>query len=171
MGYTTEFEGEIHVTPPLNEHEVQFLRDFAGSRRMKRTNGPLYAVPGDNHGQGGDDVIDFNNPPVGQPGLWCQWEPSDDGTTISWDGGEKFYDSPEWMKYVVTLYTPEGREFVQAHEQEHPALKHFTFDHVFNGVIEAQGEESGDRWALLVTDNKVAVQEYRTTIYGEPRPI
>jgi len=27
-----------------------------------------------------------------QPGLWCQWIPSDDGTAIEWDGGEKFYE-------------------------------------------------------------------------------
>lgn len=37
-------------------------------------------------------ILDYNDPPAGQPGLWCQWEVSEDGTAIKWDEEEKFYD-------------------------------------------------------------------------------
>ena len=32
MGYNTAFAGEIKVEPPLNEHEISYLRDFAEIR-------------------------------------------------------------------------------------------------------------------------------------------
>jgi hypothetical protein len=55
-------------------------------------------------GQGHDDDIrDYNQPPARQPGLWCNWEPTEDGTTIKWNGKEKFYDSKEWMTYLCRL--------------------------------------------------------------------
>ena len=34
MGYTTDFEGAVTVVPPLNEHEIAYLRRFADTRRM-----------------------------------------------------------------------------------------------------------------------------------------
>jgi hypothetical protein len=34
MGYTTEFDGSVSISPPLNAHEIAYLRKFAASRRM-----------------------------------------------------------------------------------------------------------------------------------------
>ena len=39
-----------------------------------------------------------NTPPFGQPGLWCQWVPTDDGHALVWNGHEKFYRSSGWMR-------------------------------------------------------------------------
>ena len=36
MGYTTEFDGSVSISPPLNAHEIAYLRKFAASRRMDR---------------------------------------------------------------------------------------------------------------------------------------
>jgi len=47
------------------------------------------------------DITDYNSPPSGQPGLWCQWTPNEDGTAIRWDGGEKFYEYVEWIEYLM----------------------------------------------------------------------
>ena len=179
MGYTTDFDGELTIEPPLNEHEVQFLKDFCGSRRQRRTKGPLFAEPGDNFGQGNPygDVLDGNHPDPDQPGLWAQWVPSDDGTTLGWDGGEKFYHSVEWMTYYIdNLLSSHAALYIQRHVDEHPSLQHFTCDHLLNGTIEARGEDSDDRWDLIVTDNVISVREYTLiadTEYkvGEPRPI
>jgi hypothetical protein len=93
MGYTTEFDGQVTVTPPLNEHEVAYLRRFADTRRMARAKGPYYTGAGFRGQDDEADVTDYSHPPAGQPGLWCQWVPTDDGTGIEWDGGEKFYDA------------------------------------------------------------------------------
>jgi hypothetical protein len=32
MGYTTEFDGSVSISPPLNAHEIAYLRKFAASR-------------------------------------------------------------------------------------------------------------------------------------------
>jgi hypothetical protein len=105
MGYTTEFDGSVSISPPLNAHEIAYLRKFATSRRMDGARGPYFVDGSGPFGQGHDDDIrDFNKPPGGQPGLWCRWEPTKDGTAITWSGVEKFYNSEEWMTYLIDLF-------------------------------------------------------------------
>lgn len=154
MGYTTEFNGQIEIVPPLNAEEIAYLNKFNQSRRMLRTEGPYYAEPGTTHGQyyNNPSVLDHNCPPQGQPGLWCQWVPTNDGTAIEWDGGEKFYDSAKWMKYLI-------EHFIGSDPKAKDALP-FLQPHILNGTIKAQGEDSEDRWDLVVRDNKVYEVSY-----------
>ena len=168
MGYTTEFTGHVTVAPPLNEHEVAYLNRFADTRRMKRGYGPYYCGTG-SWGQDREaDIIDYNHAPDGQPGLWCQWRASSDGSRIEWDGGEKFYDADQWMRYLIdTFLKPGGRVLYELDAPVEgryyaPEFDHFTFDHVVNGVIAAQGEQDDDRWELHVVDNEVAVKRLPT---------
>lgn len=192
MGYTTDFTGEINLVPPLNEHEISFLTDFNETRRMIRRKGPLFVGGSGPYGQGHDeDVIDhnrangetpyFRDPTAeeseyyeegGQPGLWCQWVPNEEGTTISWDDGEKFYNAADWMKYLITklLYGESAREYVAKHIDEDERLKHFTFDHLANGTIYAQGEDPDDRWALVVEDSVVKAAN-ATVTYNDAKEI
>lgn len=164
MGYTTEFEGQVTVTPPLNPHEIAYLRQFSESRRMSRTNGPYFIGSGF-RGQGVEpDIRDYNSPPPGQPGLWCEWVPTEDGSAIEWDGGEKFYASEEWMTYLIDTFLKPGAALASelgalVPGRVYPSeFAHFTFDHELNGVIDAQGEAADDRWRLMVTGNEVTVQ-------------
>lgn len=178
MGYTTDFTGSVTIEPKLNPAEISYLNDFAKTRRVDRTGGPLYVghdVPGytDDFGQGeGTDLIlNGNQPHKDQPGLWNQWVPTESGTEIEWDGGEKFYNAAEWMKYLVeNLLAPSARPYLDAHMGEDPRLEFFTANHVVNGEIEAQGEDYNDRWALVVKDNAVAVAEAVVT-YQSPRSL
>lgn len=170
MGYTTDFTGWIDVSPPLNEHEIGFLKDLADTRRMKRANGPLFVkgngFAGQDHGP--DEVYDGNAPHESQPGLWLQWKPSDDGQMIEWDQGEKFYYSAEWMKYlIVDLLSPSALAYIDIHgpASGDERLEKFTCNHVLNGEISAQGEDPDDRWKLIVRDNEVLVAE-ATVAYG-----
>lgn len=163
MGYTTTFTGSIAVTPPLNRHEIAYLRRFGDSRRMDRERGPYYC--GGREDDGDEyDVRDHNHPAPDQPGLWCKWEPAEDGTAIAWNGVEKFYDSEKWMAYLILAFLQpdawlaqelkapvEGRYYA-------PEFEHFTFDHVLDGVIDAQGEEEDDTWQLVVTGGVVTVR-------------
>ena len=156
MGYTTTFTGSVTVTPPLNPVEVSYLQSFNDSRRMARAKGPYFVRGGGDRGQARDpDITDYNNPPEGQPGLWCGWRPSDDGTSIGWDGVEKFYFAEAWMTYLIEhfLATP---AYASGHAEVDERLAGFTFDHVLNGVIHAQGEEEDDTWDLIVRDNHFA---------------
>lgn len=173
MGYQTEFAGEITIEPPLNQDEIEFLTAFCETRRMNRSGGPLF-VKGEGvsgQGNGPDTIHDYNNPPVGQPGLWCQWVPTDDGTALEWDGGEKFYNSLEWMEYIVNrLLSPAARAYVDAHLDEDERLKSFTCNHVLNGTVDADGEDPDDLWQIIVEDNVVKAAEGKIVYDGPAEP-
>lgn len=161
MGYTTDFAGEVEIVPPLNQDEIDFLTDFSQSRRMHRSGGPLF-VKGEGWTSRGnpDTVYEHNGPDPDQPGLWCQWVPTEDGTALTWDGVEKFYNSLEWMTYIVTnLLAPSARPYIDAHLEEDERLKSFTCNHVLNGTIDADGEDPDDIWQLIVTNNAVTAAE------------
>jgi hypothetical protein len=163
MGYTTEFFGHINVEPPLSQDEIAYLKKFNATRRIDCKQGPYYVDRGGFHGQeDGPDVIDYNSPPEGQPGLWCHWVPTADGTGIEWDEGEKFCDAAEWMKYLIDHFCGEA-----------PLAKSqlpFLNSHCLNGEIEAQGEDCDDRWKLIVKDNEVMVADGEV-VYQAPRAI
>jgi hypothetical protein len=159
MGYTTDFEGQIKITPALSPELVKYINDFGNTRRMKRNvslltrmyaggrgfngkygkEGEYFVSDGGNFGQ--DDitgVIDLNAPPSTQPGLWCQWHITEDGKYIEWDGSEKFYESADWMKYIINNFIGDN--------------------HKCNGVIHAFGEDRSDVWNLIVANNNVTVE-------------
>lgn len=167
LGYQTDFTGEVNIVPPLNEHEAAYLRDFNGTRRMDREEGPYFAKDDGNFGQGDTPgVRNHNGPPDGQPGLWCKWIPGDsylykkptENGCLEWDGNEKFYNATEWMIYLIDHFLMSGavasQDIAESVKQD-PRFEHFTFDHVLNGEIYAQGEDPDDRWKLVVVDNVV----------------
>lgn len=158
MGYSTDFTGCVTVEPPLNPAEIAYLTKFADTRRMDRAAGPYFVAGGGYAGQDREaDVRDYNRPPAGQPNVWCKWEPTEDGSEIKWNGVEKFNDADDWMTYLVDHFLREG---ATASTSGDPQFAEFTFNHVVNGVIEAQGEDADDRWDLIVSDNAVAVRKY-----------
>lgn len=144
MGYTTEFEGRFTLNRQLDPETLLFLQKFNGTRRMARKLGPEYGVEGEFYVDGGGyagqakdaSIVDFNRPPRTQPGLWCQWRPTDDGAAIEWDGGEKFYRYVEWLEYLIAnILAPKG--------------------YALSGEVKWQGEDMSDRGVIRVSDNKV----------------
>ena len=91
-------------------------------------------------------IIDYNTPPEGQPGLWCQWVPNKDGeepytdaadnSEIGWNGVEKFYHYIEWLEYII---------------------EHFLkpWGYVLNGEVEWAGESREDIGMIVVKNNVV----------------
>lgn len=166
MGYTTDFEGFFKFDRPLSIEHRNYLEKFAQTRRMKRNvkvastlpdetrdavNLPLgddgaYFVGGAGYmGQDQDEsVLDYNQTPSGQPSLWCQWTPNEDGTKIVWDGGEKFYQYIEWLKYLIA-------NFIK------------PWGYTLNGAVQWQGEEDDDRGEITVQNNKVFVGKGRVS--------
>jgi hypothetical protein len=162
MGYTTDFSGRFELDRPLNEDLAQYLETFSYTRHMCRDvdilkqefggqfgfegkygqEGEFFAFRDGNFGQNEDvSVLNYNQPPTTQPGLWCQWTPSEDRLAIEWDGGEKFYHYTEWLVYIIENFlAPKG--------------------YVLNGEITWQGEDISDHGLLIVKDN--VVQESST---------
>ena len=150
MGYTTRFEGSITISPPLNAEEIAYLKAFADSRRMLHAHGP-YATDTER----APGVLDYNAPAEGQPGLWCQWVPTDDGTALEWDGNEKFYNATAWMAYLIEHFLAPGAQAIG----KAPGI---VGGHSLSGLVQAKGEEPGDIWHIVVSRN--IVQERQ----GEP---
>jgi len=119
MGYTTDFSGQFMIDRPVDEETAKLLKGLANSRRMKR-NIEGYGVEGEFYVEEVEtenswntpknpNIIDQNRPPRTQPGLWCQWLLQEDNQTIEWDGGEKFYEYVEWIKYLIDrILKPRG---------------------------------------------------------------
>ncbi len=168
MGYTTKFTGKVQIKPWLNDDEASFLAAFNDTRRMRRSKGPLYV---NGSGWGNDaDVQNRNDPPDGQPSLWCDW--ATDGRTLYWDGAEKAYEMERWLAYLIDhLLGPKARAFVDSHAGEDARLTRFTCDHVLNGEVEATGEDPDDRWKIVVTDNRVSVVRAVAVTWGAPKRI
>lgn len=147
MGYTTDFEGEFQITPKLRDEDKNFLIKFSNTRRVARLVDPKYGVEGEffvdgsagdlGMGQGHDaNITDYNRPPSTQPSLWCDWTPNQEGTSLIWNGGEKFYHYIEWTQYLIdTILKPRG--------------------YVLNGEVTWQGEDPEDRGVLVIDNNLV----------------
>lgn len=157
MGYTTTYTGAITVDPPLNEHELAYLRRFAASRRMDRDLGPYFCGEWDADEDSEPGIRHYSWPGPEQPGLWCHWEPTADGRGIEWNGVEKFYYGERWMAFLIQTFLAPGatlaEELAAPIEGRYyaPEFEHFTFDHVLTGRIEARGDEPDDVWQLVVT--------------------
>lgn len=160
MGYSTEFYGQFDVTPALSEPQIAYLRAFNETRRMARNptvaatlpdpkreaaglpigpQGGYFVGASGDFGQDSDaSVLDYNQSPKDQPGLWCQWVPTDDGNHIEWDGGEKFYEYQKWLEYIISNF-----------------LK--PWGCTLNGCVTWEGEDEDDQGALGVVDNTVKI--------------
>jgi hypothetical protein len=167
MGYTTDFDGEFELDKPLSEEHLNYLNAFAYIRHMRRDpsklinkedlirelvglplgeEGEFYVgssadAGGNFKGQHVDDsVIDNNYPPKTQPGLWCQWIPTEDGESIEWDGGEKFYYYVEWLRYIIEKF-----------------LK--PWGYILNGTVRWRGEGFDDIGVIRVENNQIQVDK------------
>lgn len=158
MGYTTDFEGRFELDKPLTEEHAKYLEKFCETRRMKRNakatflrEDPVRWAVGLPEGEEGEyfvgetgmcgqdrssDIVDYNSPPAGQPGLWCQWSPTKDRRGIEWDGGEKFYHYSEWLQYLINHF-----------------LK--PWGYVLQGRVKWQGESDDDTGTLHCEYNQV----------------
>lgn len=82
-------------------------------------------------------ILDDNNPPAMQPGIWCQWFINANGE-LAWDGGEKFYNYVEWLEYLIrNFFEPEGL--------------------TLSGKCMYIGER-GDDWGYICVDNNVVTK-------------
>jgi len=150
MGYTTQFNGEIFVEPLLNKEEIDYLNKFSKSRRMDRVQGPYFVDGSASHTD--PTINNYDKPPEGQPGLWCDWVPTSDGMAIIWNESEKFYSSLEWMGYLIDHFI--GPNPIA--KRVDPEGFSFLGGHTLNGEIYAVGDEDpGDLWKLVVKDSMV----------------
>lgn len=149
MGYTTEFFGQFKLNKKLDKHLHMFFKKLSETRRMARNLPPEYGVEGelfvDGDGFAGQikdaSVIDHNRPPKTQPSLWCGWTPTEDGTAIEWNCGEKFYGYTEWLAYLIKILKAQR--------------------YVLNGDVGYRGEDIEDVGVIRVRDNKITTYTFQ----------
>jgi hypothetical protein len=163
MGYTTDFDGAFELDKPLTPEHYDYLLAFGNIRHMGRDVTKLGNMPDPKRiaaglplgeegefyvgsetigfkGQGKDaTIIDYNDEPKTQPSLWCQWIPTEDGTGIEWDGGEKFYNYVEWLEYLINNF-----------------LK--PWGYALNGTVRWRGESFDDVGVIEVVNNEVSAR-------------
>lgn len=171
MGYTTDFIGEFELDKPLSEEHKAYLDRFANVRHFKRDvnklgNDPIreavnlpvgdegeYYVADDNQNTTLGHNSNYNYPPKSQPGLYCQWIPSEDGQYIQWDEGEKFYYYIEYLVYI----------------RDHFLI---PWGYNLNGEVQWQGEDPNDRGIIEVNDNNIRIKRVVITYeYDESYPV
>lgn len=153
MGYHTNFAGRFDLSRTLTQPEAKYLEAFSASRRVRRDSGKVAFLPDSvreavglpigkdgsffvGGGTYGDaSVIDVNTPPTGQPGLWCDWVPTEDGAGIEWNQCEKFYAYEAWLNYIIDHFlTPWGIGI--------------------SGRVRFQGEQTGDSGYLEIQNGR-----------------
>jgi hypothetical protein len=158
-----DFAGSVQVVPPLNSAEAGYLERFSDTRRMRRRSGPYTAEPFDPFAPDRVDVLDVNEPPEGQPGLWCEWAASPDGREIAWNHRTgKFTFAADWLEYLIAQFLAPGARLAAElaipvpGRYYAPEFGAFTFDHVLNGAIEVvPDEEDWEHTQIVVRDNRV----------------
>lgn len=162
MGYTTEFEGELRIQPTLSPAHRIYLERFAQTRRMKRDpwraerlsdpirvavdlpigpEGAYFVGSVDDFSDSDPSVVDDSTPHAPFTySLYCQWTPSQDGTSLGWNGTEKFYEYVGWLEFLVEHFLGPWR-------------------YRLNGRIDWQGDDPDDRGSIFVRDSVVRAVE------------
>ncbi|MDP3712305.1 MAG: hypothetical protein Q8R60_07465 [Mycobacteriales bacterium] len=159
MGYRVTAVGHIDVRPALNDEEFEYLMAFAESRRWRRSS-DLWAVPSSPFGMDDeyDEVEAYNDPPAGQPGLWCPWVPACEGRCLvvrdAHDG--KHYGLTRWLAYLDETFLRRG-----ARAQGAAGFDAFTFDHELGGVVAAHRSDSGEMWLVRPRAGRVEEEVLR----------
>ena len=157
MGYTTEFKGVFKFNHPPSEYMKKYINSFSTSRRVKRNvelikkedpewekhcfkgelgiDGEYYIKDVNYISPNASSILNINEPPKTQPGLWCQWIINEDGDLCG-DGGDKFYNYVEWLRYLIENFFK--RENL-----------------ILNGKVDYQGEYDYDKGTIEIEDNKI----------------
>lgn len=161
--YSTEFKGKFEFAEPVNRDVITVVNGLSNTRRFMRDREELINLTGIDYGEDGeyfipDDfndetaVVDYNIPPSDQPSLWLNWEITEDGKYLQWDGGESFRCYLEWLDYLANnFFVPNGISL--------------------NGSVEYQGWDERDKGTIFIENNQVKVKTDFEYTYGVgPQP-
>lgn len=121
MGYTTQFDGIIQFDRELTVEEMNDLKQLAEEPYESDF---------------------FKKFAETKPDAYLQWYPTEDGTGLEWDGGEKFYKYVEWLEWLMQYFF-EPKEIR------------------CSGIVNWQGEEIGDVGKITVSNNVVTTEEIK----------
>lgn len=119
MSYDTKFFGRFSLDRTLGDQHKRILQELTEEEHTP-----------------GEDGKPLREAGSGYPCLYCQWKPSDDGSAIEWDFGEKFYCWREWLSYIVERYLA-------------------PWGYRLNGEVRWRGSSPEDSGVIYVKDNRI----------------
>lgn len=159
--YNTEFNGSFKFSEKVSLDIKELVNGISRTRRVTRDvekleeyygddfYGGQFFVPGEDSDPEEDNdedfIIDGNTPPGDQPGLWMDWEITDDGRFLQWSGGEGFRFYLEWLEWLNdNIFIPEGLGL--------------------DGAIHYQGWDDRDNGTIFMVKNEILLStDYRYT--------
>jgi len=164
MGFSTKYLGHLTIHPPLNDAEADWLRAFAAVDRRLYTEPYEVAMnpravefdalqerrSGDGHH--GWDPFTSLTPRDGTPYPHLDWAPCLEGCCLAWNGTEKSRMSEEWLQYLIDHFLRPG---AHARLAGRPEFEQFTFDHVVDGVIAAERDDTRELFLIVCEDNRI----------------
>jgi hypothetical protein len=177
MGFSTTFLGRLDIEPRLNATEVEWLTAYAELDRRYFTD--PYEVPMNprafrlereretqdqrpRSGQKGSvaaarDSLTSLTPRDGSPYPHLDWKPCTDGCCLRWDSRtEKSRMAESWLQYLIDHFLRPG---AMARTSGRPDFAEFTFNHVLNGVIAAERDDTRELWLIHCRDNEISTQQ------------
>ena len=161
MGYSTDFNGKIKISPKLKDNDKEFLDKFFQIRHMKRDMTKLKDISEDLIKECGKDgcfylkdydgikemadvktIININDS-GDMPSFWCDLEIVEEigETFIQWNGSEKTYGvnvENGWFTWLIdNFFKPCG--------------------YVLNGEMTWQGEYDDDTGTIKIENNIVSL--------------
>lgn len=161
MGFSTMYLGRLDIHPSLNDAEADWLRAFVAIDRR------FYSEPYEvaknpraleldrlqrrrSHDE--DDALKSLVPRDGTPYPHLDWGPCPAGCCLAWDGTEKSRMAEESLQYLIDHFLRPG---AHARLDDRPEFEHFTFDHVVNGVIAAERDDTRELFLIVCKDNTI----------------
>ena len=178
MGFSTKYLGRLDIEPRLNPAEVEWLSAYAEIDR--RYFSDPYEVPMNPRAfvieqerrrdqerqrlrsgkkRRGVATRDFTtlSPGDGSPHPHLDWKPCPSGCCLDWDSRtEKSRMAEEWLQYLIDHFLRPG---AKARTSGRPDFERFTFDHVVNGTIAAERDDTRQLWLIRCKDNEISTEQ------------
>ncbi|MBB2891682.1 hypothetical protein [Flexivirga oryzae] len=164
MGFSTTYLGRLDIHPLLNDFEVEWLRAFAAIDRRHYTepyevamNPRALAIDDWQQHQAGSrpdgrDPFKSLSPDDGSPYPYLDWQPCTQGCCLGWERREKSRMAEEWLQYLIDHFLRPG---AHARLDGRPEFEPFTFDHVVNGIIAGERDDTGELFLIRCEDNVI----------------
>ena len=76
---------------------------------------------------------------------------------MDWDSRiEKSRMAEEWLQYLIDHFLRPG---AKARTSGRPDFERFTFDHVVNGTIAAERDDTRQLWLIRCKDNEISTEQ------------
>ena len=179
MGFSTRYLGRLDIEPRLNSAEVEWLTAYAEIDRRYFTD--PYEVPMNprafvieqerrrdqerqrlrsgtkRRGVATRDAFTTLSPGDGSPYPHLDWKPCPSGCCLGWDSRtEKSRMAEEWLQYLIDHFLRPG---AKARISGRPDFERFTFDHVVNGTIAAERDDTRQLWLIRCKDNEISTEQ------------